>query len=144
MSSVSAVETFENFMEELLNLLVSNAIHLFELVGVIVLIVAGIRGVINYIKHDPMVRLNLAKGMALCLEFKLGSEILRTVSVRDLSEIAIVGAIILLRAALTFLLHWEIKNEEAEAEANLNKEVRELKSQQISEQQEELDDRNEN
>ncbi len=144
MSSVSAVETFENFMEELLNLLVSNAIHLFELVGVIVLIVAGIRGVINYIKHDPMVRLNLAKGMALCLEFKLGSEILRTVIVRDLSEIAIVGAIILLRAALTFLLHWEIKNEEAEAEANLNKEVRELKSQQISEQQEELDDRNEN
>lgn len=144
MSSVSAVETFETFMEELLNLLVSNAIHLFELVGVIVLIVAGIRGVINYIKHDPMVRLNLAKGMALCLEFKLGSEILRTVIVRDLSEIAIVGAIILLRAALTFLLHWEIKNEEAEAEANLNKEVRELKSQQISEQQEELDDRNEN
>ncbi len=144
MSSVSAVETFENFMEELLNLLVSNAIHLFELVGVIVLIVAGIRGVINYIKHDPMVRLNLAKGMALCLEFKLGSEILRTVIVRDLSEIAIVGAIILLRAALTFLLHWEIKNEEAEAEANLNKEVRELKSQQISEQQEKLDDRNEN
>ncbi len=144
MSSVSAVETFENFMEELLNLLVSNAIHLFELVGVIVLIVAGIRGVINYIKHDPMVRLNLAKGMALCLEFKLGSEILRTVIVRDLSEIAIVGAIILLRAALTFLLHWEIKNEEAEAEANLNKEVRELKSQQISEQQGELDDRNEN
>ena len=144
MSSVSAVETFENFMEELLNLLVSNAIHLFELVGVIVLIVAGIRGVINYIKHDPMVRLNLAKGMALCLEFKLGSEILRTVIVRDLSEIAMVGAIILLRAALTFLLHWEIKNEEAEAEANLNKEVRELKSQQISEQQEELDDRNEN
>lgn len=144
MSSVSAVETFENFMEELLNLLVSNAIHLFELVGVIVLIVAGIRGVINYIKHDPMVRLNLAKGMALCLEFKLGSEILRTVIVRDLSEIAIVGAIILLRAALTFLLHWEIKNEEAEAEANLNKEVRELKSQQISEQQEELDDQNEN
>lgn len=144
MSSVSAVETFGNFMEELLNLLVSNAIHLFELVGVIVLIVAGIRGVINYIKHDPMVRLNLAKGMALCLEFKLGSEILRTVIVRDLSEIAIVGAIILLRAALTFLLHWEIKNEEAEAEANLNKEVRELKSQQISEQQEELDDRNEN
>lgn len=144
MSSVSAVETFETFMEELLNLLVSNAIHLFELVGVIVLIVAGIRGVINYIKHDPMVRLKLAKGMALCLEFKLGSEILRTVIVRDLSEIAIVGAIILLRAALTFLLHWEIKNEEAEAEANLNKEVRELKSQQISEQQEELDDRNEN
>ena len=116
---LSAAETFEFFMEDLLDVLVSNAIHLFELVGVIVLIAAGIRGVVNYVRHDPMVRLNLAKGMALCLEFKLGSEILRTVIVRDLSEIAIVGAIIALRAALTFLLHWEIKNEVAEAEAKL-------------------------
>ena len=48
------------------------------------------------------------------LEFKLGGEILRTVVVRDLSEIALVGSIILLRAALTFLIHWEIKNEESE------------------------------
>lgn len=134
---LSIAETFEFFMEDLLDVLVSNAIHLFELVGVIVLIVAGIRGVVNYIRHDPMVRLNLAKGMALCLEFKLGSEILRTVVVRDLSEIAIVGAIIALRAALTFLLHWEIKNEEAEAEANLNKEFREKKTQHLSGKKEE-------
>lgn len=133
---LSVAESFELFMEEFLDVLVSNAIHLFELVGVIVLIVAGIRGVVNYIRHDPMVRLNLAKGMALCLEFKLGSEILRTVIVRDLKEIAIVGAIIALRAALTFLLHWEIKNEEAEAEANLNKEFRELKAQQIADERE--------
>ncbi|MBE5038136.1 DUF1622 domain-containing protein [Subdoligranulum sp. DSM 109015] len=126
----AAVEAFDLFMQNLLDILVSNAIHLFELVGVVVLIVAGVQGVVNYIRHDPMVRLKLAKGMALCLEFKLGSEILRTVVVRDLSEIAIVGAIIVLRAALTFLLHWEIKNEEAEAEATLNKEYREIRAQQ--------------
>lgn len=128
MEPLSVADSFALFMEELLNVLVTNAIHLFELVGVIVLIIAGVRGVVNYIRHDPMVRLNLAKGMALCLEFKLGSEILRTVIVRDLSEIAMVGAIIALRAALTFLLHWEIKNEEAEAEANLKKEFRALKA----------------
>ena len=49
--------------------------------------------------------------MALGLEFKLGSEILRTVVVRQLSEVAVVVAIIALRAALTFLIHWEIKVE---------------------------------
>lgn len=113
------MEQFAAFMEELLNSLVNTAIHLFELVGVVVLIVAGVCGVVNYIRQDPMVRLKLAQGMALCLEFKLGSEILRTVVVRDLKEIAIVGAIIALRAALTFLIHWEIKNEEAEVEAKL-------------------------
>lgn len=116
------MEQFAAFMEELLNSLVNSAIHLFELVGVIVLIVAGVSGVVNYIRHDPMVRLKLAQGMALCLEFKLGSEILRTVVVRDLKEIAIVGAIIALRAALTFLLHWEIKNEKSESEAILREE----------------------
>ena len=46
------------------------------------------------------------------LEFKMGSEILRTVVVREWKEIGIVAGIIALRAALTFLLHWEIKEEE--------------------------------
>ena len=44
------------------------------------------------------------------------SEILRTVIVRELSEIATVAAIIVLRAALTFLIHWEIKVEKADEE----------------------------
>ena len=45
-------------------------------------------------------------------KFKLGSEILRTVIVRELSEVILVAAIIAIRAALTFLIHWEIKIEE--------------------------------
>lgn len=89
------------------------AILLFEYIGVIAIIFAGAVGCYNYIKRDPLTRLKLAKGLAMGLEFKLGSEILRTVVVRDLSEIAIVGSIILLRAALTLLIHWEIRNEEA-------------------------------
>lgn len=122
------MEQFTAFMENLLNGLVYSAIHLFELVGVVVLIIAGVCGVVNYIRRDPMVRLKLARGMALCLEFKLGSEILRTVVVRDLSEIAIVGAIIALRAALTFLLHWEIKNEKGESEAIMQEEAHRCQS----------------
>ena len=45
------------------------------------------------------------------LSFKLGGEILRTVIVRDFTEVALVGCIIVLRAALNILLHWEIRNE---------------------------------
>ena len=44
-------------------------------------------------------------------EFKLGSEILRTVIVKELSEVALVAAIIAVRATLTFLIHREIKTE---------------------------------
>lgn len=103
-----------DILHTVLSDVVNYAIILFEFVGVGVLIFSGIVGFINYTKRDPLTRLKLAKGMAMGLEFKLGSEILRTVIVRDLSEIVIVGSIILLRAALTFLIHWEIKNEEME------------------------------
>lgn len=88
------------------------AIILLEFIGVGVIICAGLKGIYQYVRGNPFTRLNLAKGMAMGLEFKLGSEILRTVIVRELSEIVLVAAIIVLRAALTFLIHWEIKTEE--------------------------------
>ena len=59
---------------------------------------------------------NLAQGIALALEFKMGGEVLRTVVVREWSELGILGAIIVLRAMLTFLIHWEIKNEKRETQ----------------------------
>lgn len=89
---------------------------MFEFVGVVILVLAGVVGVYNFIKKSPYTRLELAKGMALGLEFKMGGEILRTVGVTRWQDIAMVGGIILLRAALSFLIHWEIKTEEKECE----------------------------
>lgn len=103
-------------MHALLEIIVGYAITLFEFIGVFIIIVAGVWGFISYIRRNPYTRLNLAKGMAMGLEFKLGSEILRTVIVRQMDEIYLVAAIIALRAALTFLIHWEIKNEESHHE----------------------------
>ena len=101
--------------------LVNLAVVLLEFIGVGVIVAAALMGIVNYVRRDPLTRLKLAKGMAMGLEFKLGSEILRTVVVREFTEIAIVGAIIVLRAALTFLIHWEIKTEEAQMEQELEK-----------------------
>ena len=101
----------ESYLQAFLEAWVGIAIHGFELVGVFIIIAAGVKGLIHFVRRDPTVRLQLAQGMALGLEFKLGSEILRTVIVRELSELALVAAIIAVRAALTFLIHWEIKNE---------------------------------
>jgi len=102
------MEVLQNILEYIVNA----AILFFEFSGVVVIVIFGIFGVVNAFKKDPMTKLYLAKGMALGLEFKMGSEILRTVIVRDLSEIAIVAGIVALRAALTLLIHWEIKHEE--------------------------------
>ncbi len=116
-------ETLYNELHEGLVTLVNLSVVLLEFIGVGVIVVAALQGICNYVRRDPLTRLKLAKGMAMGLEFKLGSEILRTVVVRQFSEIAIVGAIILLRAALTFLIHWEIKNEEAQMEQELEQEL---------------------
>lgn len=55
-----------------------------------------------------VLRMSLAQGLALGLEFKLGGEILRTVAIRSLNEVMVLGAIVLLRGAMSFLIHWEI------------------------------------
>lgn len=101
--------------------IVEVAILLFEFIGVGIIIYSGLRGFHLYLKRSPETKLTLAKGLAMGLEFKLGSEILRTVIVRDwheMHEIGTVAGIIALRAALTFLIHWEIKEEEKEKEAH--------------------------
>ena len=99
-------------LETLLHSFVNLAMLLFEYIGVGVITYAGIQGLVNYMRKAPDTRLVLAQGLAMGLEFKLGSEILRTVVVRDWREIGTVAGIIVLRAALTFLIHWEIKEEE--------------------------------
>lgn len=106
------MDAFTAGFAEFLDAIVGVAIHCFEFVGVVIIVAAGVRGFVQYVRKDPSVRLQLAQGMALGLEFKLGSEILRTVVVRELSEVALVAAIIAVRAALTFLIHWEIRIEE--------------------------------
>lgn len=103
-----------HFLEYALDNIVEIAILLFEFIGVGIIIFNGIRGFYLYLRRSPDTKLTLAKGLAMGLEFKLGSEILRTVIVREWTEIATVAGIIALRAALTFLIHWEIKEEEKE------------------------------
>lgn len=103
---------FINLLELLMHNIVELAILIFEFIGVGIIIFSGMRGFWLYLHRSPETKLTLAKGLAMGLEFKLGSEILRTVVVREWTEIATVGGIIVLRAALTFLIHWEIKEEE--------------------------------
>lgn len=92
---------------------------LLELFGIAVLVYTAIKCFLRWMKKENRnLRLTLAEGIALSLEFKMGSEVLRTVVVRNWEELGILGAVILLRGLLTFLIHWEIKNEEQSIEEN--------------------------
>ncbi len=98
--------------ESILRYVVEFSTLLLEFFGICILMYTGVKSFILWIRKDGSIRLELAQGIALALEFKLGGELLRTVVVREWAELGILGAIIALRAALTFLIHWEIKNEE--------------------------------
>lgn len=109
-------------LEHLLHYMVEIAIVCFEFMGVLVIVLTGLKGIWGFFKKDSHLRLNLVMGMALGLEFTLGSEILHTIVARGFAEIATVAAIVVLRVALTILIHWEIKAEKAEEEEELAKE----------------------
>lgn len=100
-------------IESVFQLIVQYGVLLLECAGVGVLLVTAVKSMIGCIRRTPHIRLYLAQGISLALEFKLGGEVLRTVIVRELSELLVLGLVILLRGALTLILHWEIKTEEA-------------------------------
>ncbi len=103
---------FIELIEQFLIYLIELSTIILELFGVIVLVYTALKCFVRWTHHATALRLELAKGIALALEFKMGSEVLRTVIVRDWSELGILGAVIILRGLLTFLIHWEINQEE--------------------------------
>lgn len=96
---------------EYFNVIVEYLVMIIEVVGIAILCYAIISAVIGLFKRQEHVRLKLAEGIALALEFKIGGELMKTVIARTWEELGILGAVILLRAALTFLIQWEIRTE---------------------------------
>ena len=103
-------------LEKIVHFVAQIGIVATELAGIVILLITVTKGIVGYFRRDEHLRLHLAEGIALALEFKLGGEVLRTVIVREWTELLTLGAIIVLRAALTLLIHWEISVEEKREE----------------------------
>ena len=114
------MEALLNILEDNFTLLVEYLILFVEFVGVFVVVGAIIKGIIDAIKKDEHMRLNLVESIALAMSFKIGGELLRTVIVRNWDEILLLAAVILLRAALTFYIQWEIRIEKKKKEERDN------------------------
>lgn len=104
-------------LEHLIERWLPEIFALIEIFGIVIIVVGSVKAFILYFssfikkKHYP-IKIELANALALGLEFKMGAEILKTVLIRDMTEIYVLGAIILLRAILTLLIHFEIKQEQ--------------------------------
>lgn len=105
-----------SYIEGIVNDIVPEIIGLIELIGIFVITVGSLRAFVLYVRsllyknHFP-VKLALGNSLALGLEFKMGAEILKTVIIRSTDEIYILGCIIVLRALLSVLIHFEVKSE---------------------------------
>jgi len=103
-------------IEDVLIAIVPYIIHLMESMGVFVIVYSAIKAFLQYARNlfdfsDDSIKIELAKGLALALEFKLGAEILKTLTIRTLDEMLILASIVVLRVILTFVIHWEIESD---------------------------------
>ena len=110
-SSDNPLQKAYTVIEEYFNVIVEYLVMLIEVVGIAILCYAIVSAIIGLFQKQEHVRLKLAEGIALSLEFKIGGELMKTVIARTWDELGILGAVILLRAALTFLIQWEIRTE---------------------------------
>ena len=127
----------------LLTVIIVALILILEFTGVLIMAFGSARAIFDMVKSrfnfgNEDAKLNLAQSLALALEFKMGSEILKTITVRTLDELMILGAIVLLRVILSFVIHWEIKS----THEDKKKQIHQIRIQQEREKLEHLRDQN--
>lgn len=113
-----------------------------EMVGVAIIVIGSVRALVAFILskfnfEDEDVKIQLAQALALSLEFKLGAEILKTVTTRTIAELTVLSIIVILRVILSFVIHWEIKT----SHEDKMKKARELEVAMKQEQHNQMQDK---
>lgn len=104
-------------LEELIEMILPTIISVLELMGIFVVCFSALHAFWEYLQtiffhREFDLKVELANGLATALEFKMAAEILKTVLVRELRELLILGAVIALRALLSLLIHFELRGEQ--------------------------------
>lgn len=122
------------FLKTIVHTAAELGIIIAEVIGIAILIITAVKCFVKYFRKDEHIRLELAQGIALALEFKLGGEVLHTVTVSqdDWKALLFLGGIIALRGVLTLLLHWEIKIEEDKEKLEMLDQQNDMMAEQIA------------
>lgn len=104
-------------LEELFNKYLPIFIHLFELMGILILTVGVFTAFYHYIqkrffKRNVNIKYEFADVMTTTLDFKLAAEILKTVIIKNIDELIILASVFIIRIIMTFVLEKEMKIEE--------------------------------
>ena len=110
-------------LEIFIKTIIPPLVNILESMGILVICIGSIKAFYHYIyslikKTNYPLKWEYANSMATALEFKLAAEILKTVIIRNMNELIILGSITLLRGFLTLIIHWEMKCEQPKQEKN--------------------------
>ena len=98
-------------LEQIVTVGAKFGIGFFELTALGVMVVGGVLSLLQCLKRKGHVVLFLTRFMNFSLMFMLCGEILRMLFVRTFQEIGVVLCIVLLHGIISFLIHWEVKQE---------------------------------
>ena len=104
-------------IEHLISVMVPHITAFLELIGILIVVIGAVKAAYKLIKagfdiNNSKIQMDFAKALAFSLEFKLASELLKTVIIRTWNEVLILSAVVILRVIMTLIIQWEIKNEE--------------------------------
>ena len=105
-------------MEELFNKYLPILIHLFELMGILILTLGVFTAFYHYIQKiffnkKVNIKYEFADVMITTLDFKLAAEILKTVTIKSMDEVVILASVFIIRIIMTFVLEKEMQIEES-------------------------------
>ena len=104
--------------ESVLDIVIHYSVLILEIIGALVILYHVMRAVIDLCTgKSKLCRAAITEGITTGLSFLLVSEVLKTIIDRDWTSIGMTCAILLMRAAISILVHWESKAE-ASAEEN--------------------------
>lgn len=90
--------TFIDNYEHILHNIAEVSALTLEFIGVIIIVIGSVKALVHLgnslVKHRAInIVIELGKTLALALEFKMGAEIIKTVIVHNLEELAILGVV---------------------------------------------------
>ena len=108
----SILDSYESILHTFAEFMVCT----LELIGILIIVFGSVKALTHLARRfrhpKPFnIVIDLGRSLALALEFKMGAEIIKTVIVHDLKELATLAIVILIRALLAVIIHWEIKME---------------------------------
>lgn len=90
------------------------SMYILELLSIMLIVFSTVVAFVKLFRHDRYARIYLLHGQSIGLSFKLGAEILRTVTATSLLDITEVFLLIVIKACMVLLIERELKSADEE------------------------------